>query len=442
MALTGLQIFKLLPNKNCRECGVPTCLAFAMKLAAKSVEVSLCPYISDESISVLSVSQSPPIRKVQFKLKDKAIDIGAETVMYRHDKTFINQPVISLEISDKLSDKESLKKIEEIKALVFERVGQELYPEALSLVYDSGDAKMYVDKYKKIRPFDKIIILRKVTCEILTQILEIEDNHSRLVIDSVSPENFSQVKDTLVDKNLTLVLSADTLEDLFELATTAESSGFKNLILKVKAATISGILKTNVILRRLALKKNFKAAGYPILTECEDAMSSAITAICKYSSIIVLKDYSKETLFPLLTLRQNIYADPQKPLQIQPGIYPVGEPTQDAPLVVTTNFSLTYFIVSAEIENSPYAGRLLITDSEGMSVLTAWSADKFSPELIAQAVKASGVEKEISHKKLIIPGYVATIKGELEDKLPDWEILVGPQEAADLPSYLKETWKA
>ena len=177
------------------------------------------------------------------------------------------------------------------------------------------------------------------------------------------------------------------------------------------------------------------------MTECSDELFASVAGICKYSSMLILKNFDGATLLPLLTLRQNIYTDPQKPLHITPGIYNVKEPDKNSPVIVTTNFSLTYFIVSGEIENSPYSAKMLITDSEGMSVLTAWSANKFSPELIAKSVASTNVGAEVDHKKIIIPGYVAVLKGELEEKLKGWEVLVGPQEASDIPQYLKEVWK-
>ncbi len=441
MALTGLQIFKLLPNKNCNECGVPTCLAFAMKLAAKSAELDLCPHIAPESLEVLGASQTPPIKKLDFAAGTQKFTAGAETVMYRHEKTFCNQTLIALEVHDDLADTEFNKKIEEIKSYSFDRVGEILSPECISLLNTSNNTANYITKYKAIKDLDKIVILSNINPGIMREILAIENNHSKLIINSLTAATINDFKETLSGKDIKIVLEAKNLDSLFDLVGLAEAAGLKNLTLRTTSGSIADLLEENVSLRRLALKKHFKPAGYPLLTECGNNIFTGITGICKYSSIIIIKDYDGASLFPLLTLRQNIYTDPQKPLQLKPGIYKVGEPSPDSPLIVTTNFSLTYFIVSGEIEGSPYNSRLLITDSEGMSVLTAWSANKFSAKLIADSVINSEVEKEISHKKVIIPGYVSILQGELEDELKDWEVLVGPQEAADIPQYLKETWK-
>ncbi len=440
MALTGLEIFKLLPNKNCGECKVPTCLAFAMKLAAKSVEPTACPYISEKAMEILGASQSPPIKKLSFKVGDHNYEIGAETVNYRHEKTFFNKTLIALEISDSLPDEEFRKKFDEIISYKFERVGETLYPECIALSFDSGNADNFISRYNIIKGADKIVVLSNITPDVLKSVAAVENNPGRLIINSVSSSTIGGFVDVPGIKEMKLVVESSSLEELFDAVQQVEKLGFSNLILKLKSEGTSGLLKNNVTLRRLAINKNFKPAGYPILTECSDELFGAIAGICKYSSVIILKNFDGAALFPLLTLRQNIYTDPQKPLQITPGIYNVKEPDKDSPVIVTTNFSLTYFIVSGEIENSPYSARLLITDSEGMSVLTAWSANKFSPEHIAKAVAGTNIESQVAHKKLIIPGFVAVLKGELEDKLKDWEIMVGPQEASDLPSFLKEVW--
>ncbi|MCB4791233.1 MAG: acetyl-CoA decarbonylase/synthase complex subunit gamma [Elusimicrobia bacterium] len=441
MALTGLQIFKLLPNKNCNECGVPTCLAFAMKLAAKAAEPKSCPYISEEAMGVLGASQTPPIKKLSFRLSGKSIDIGAETVMYRHEKRFINKPVIALEISDGLSNDEFDKKLKEIMSYTFNRVGEDLFCEGISLLNTSNNIENYINRYKALTGLDRVIILSGINPAILEQVLNTGGTHANLILNSCRLADFDGYVNIASGKDIKVVVEAENPEELFDLVLKAEGSSIKNIILKQNSNSVADLLKNNVTLRRLALKRNFKPAGYPILSESSDRLFDCVTGICKYSSIIILKDYNGASLFPLLTLRQNIYTDPQKPLQIQPGIYKVGEPAADSPLMVTTNFSLTYFIVSGEVGNSPYSAWLLIADSEGMSVLTAWSANKFSPELIARSVRDSKIENEIKHRKIIIPGYVAILQGDLEEKLAGWEVKVGPQEAVDIPQYLKETWK-
>ena len=441
MVLTGLEIFKLLPNKNCGECDVPTCLAFAMKLAGKIAIPQACPYISDEAMEILGAAQSPPIKKLTFKYSPDEISIGAETVMFRHEKTFVNQTLLALEISDTLNENEFNKELKRIESYKYERVGEILEPECISLINKSNNKDNYLKKLKIISSNKKkIIILSNCSTEIIKEAVKIVDE-KRLIINRV--DKLEEVINIIKELHIPIVIHAENLEELFDKVSQCESIEYKNIILSVDFKNNNELLRGNVFLRRLAIKKGFKLAGYPILTECYDegCLSSAIAGICKYSSIIILKKFTGAFLFPILTLRQNIYTDPQKPLQIDPGIYKVGEPDENSPLIVTTNFSLTYFIVSGEIENSIYSAWLYIVDAEGMSVLTAWSANKFSGEIVGRALRNSGIEERINHRKAIIPGYVAVISGELEDELPGWEILIGPQEAADIPKYLKEIWK-
>ncbi len=437
MALTGLEIFKLLPNKNCNECGVPTCLAFAMKLAAKSAEPTLCPYISEKSLDILGASQSPPIKKLNFKLNDNSYEMGAETVLYRHEKTFLNKTLIALEVSDKLSDTEFSNKINEINSYVFERVGEKLECESISLLNETDNKENYLNKFKNLQKLNKILILSNIKVDYLSDILQIENNHSRLIINSINKQEFDSYINLVNDKEIKIVLYSETLNELFELVQKAENKGIKNILLKTGSQSLSKLLNDNIALRRFAIKKNFKPSGYPILTETNDEINSSIIGICKYTSLLILKKYNGATLFPLLTLRQNIYTDPQKPLQIQPGIYNIGEPKKESPLLVTTNFSLTYFIVSGEIENSGTSAWLVVPECEGMSVLTAWAAGKFSGAHIAKFIKEIKLEDQIKTREIIIPGYVAQISGELEEALNGWTVKVGPQEASDIESYVK-----
>ena len=436
--MTGLQIFKLLPNTNCGECGVPTCLAFAMKLAAKVAEPDACPYISESSREVLGASQAPPVRKLGFALGSRTREIGAETVLYRHEKTFVNPPLVCLEIGDDLPDDEFTRRLSHASSLRFERVGDVLTPDGFGLAWKSGDPARVLDRISRISDPGRVLVLPELPIDLLARVLAEEKNPSRLISRVPAGSDFAALARLPGVKGVKLAVTADDAEVLFAAVLRAEAEGLKDLLLLLRSDTPRGMLENGVLLRRLAVVKGFKPAGYPLFFDCGDGLLSAVLGICRYASVIMLKEWEPETLMPLLTLRQNLYTDPQKPLQIAPGVYKVGEPDAESPLLVTTNFSLTYFIVSGEVGNSAHAARLLITDSEGMSVLTAWSANKFSAPLIARAVKDSGVESEIRHRRLIIPGYVAMLKGEIEDELPGWEVLVGPQEAADIPQFLKE----
>jgi acetyl-CoA decarbonylase/synthase, CODH/ACS complex subunit gamma len=439
MAMTGLQIFKLLPKTNCGECGVPTCLAFAMKLAAKVADPTTCPYITEESLAILGVSQAPPVRKISFGLQSGSVELGAETVMYRHEKTFVNRPLLCFELSDSLNDDDFSERLARCRALRFDRVGEVLSPDGFALTYDSQAPDNFLKKFR-LMDRDRIVVIPELPLDVLRDVLTDERNPSRLIIRVAAGPQVSSVAALVAGGGAKLAISADDDTSLFAAVQEADAKGAKDLILHLRSVSLADMVRNNTLLRRMAIVRNCKPAGYPLFAECGEALESAVAAVCKYASVVVLKSYSPEIVFPLLTLRQNIYTDPQKPLQIRPGLYKIGEPDGRSPLMVTTNFSLTYFIVSGEIDNSPYSAWLMVTDSEGMSVLTAWSANKFSAGLIAKAVQSEGLEKELTHRKLIIPGYVSILKGEIEESLPGWEIEVGPQEAADISIYLKETW--
>lgn len=443
MALTGLAVFKLLPNTNCKECGFATCLAFAMRLAAKNVEAELCPYLSDEAKEVLGASAVPPIRPVEIKGGGNSVKVGEELVMFRHEKKFFHQTAIAICINDSETEEEIIKKTEDIKRINFERAGEVLKFDLTAVKDISGDAQRFGKAVKLVREnIDYPLVLISDNPEIIKAGLEEIPNDSPLIY-SADNENWKEMTQLAKSHNASLVITAkDGLQEISELSERVKNEGLENIILDPKSKNSKEILADYTISRRLALEKNFRPLGYPTILCLDDESSyiKSVIGICKYASIVVFEDLKDWEHLSLLTLRQNIFADPQKPLQVDAGIHKVGEPDDKSPVFVTTNFSLTYFIVSTEIEGAGFSGHLILTDSEGMSVLTAWAAGKFSGETVGKFIKESNIENLITHRNIIIPGYVASISGELEDALPDWKVYVGPQEASDLSSFLNEVW--
>ncbi len=440
MALSGLDIFKLLPKTNCGDCGVPTCMAFAMKLAQKKAELGECPHASDEAKDTLGAASEPPIKLVKIGGAN-ALEIGNETVLFRHDKTFFHQPGIAIELltSEDISDLK--KKIEEIDNYRVERVGEELFIDLFFIRHRSDNEEKFLGTIQAVQNISsKGIILDCPSTASLKKGLEIcEDNRPAIYLrDAASNEDFELAKTF----SASLILYADSLDSLETQAEKARSAGVSDLILNVETKNLARQLQDNTIVRRSALKNNYKPFGYPLFSYIQsasayEALAEASVLLCKYDSIIVLAKYSKALLYALFTLRQNIFTDPQKPIQVDPRIYPIGDPTPDSPVFVTTNFSLTYFMVSGEIENSGISAHLVITDVEGQSVLTAWAAGKFVGETIAKFIKDIGLEDQVKTRKIVIPGFVSQISGDLEESLPGWEIIVGPQEASDIPSFVK-----
>ncbi|MGB2765169.1 MAG: acetyl-CoA decarbonylase/synthase complex subunit gamma [Candidatus Aminicenantaceae bacterium] len=440
MALSGLDIFKLLPKTNCGDCNVPTCMAFAMKLAQKKADLSECPHASEEAKVTLGAASEPPIRLVKIG-GTNALEVGNETVMFRHEKTFFHPTGVAIELRTSEGEEKLLSKIKEIEGYNVERVGEELSADLFFISHDSKNKEDFLKTVVLAKENSaKGIILDCSDEEILREGIELLKDTCPAVL----------LKNELSDKNIelaqnsdvSLILTAKSYDDLAKQTEKARNSGVNNLILNLENQNIGNQLQHNAILRRSALKKYFKPFGYPLFTyihaESElDMLARASALLCKYDSIIVLPKYDKAMLYTLFTLRQNIYTDPQKPIQVDPKVYPIGEPTPESPVFVTTNFSLTYFIVSGEIENSGISAHLVVADAEGQSVLTAWAAGKFVGETIAKFIKDIKLEQQVKTRKIVIPGLVSQISGDLEDNLPGWEVIVGCQEASDIPSFVK-----
>jgi len=442
LALSGLEIFKLLPKTNCGDCGVPTCMAFAMKLAQKKAELSECPHASEEAKATLGASSEPPIRLVKIGGDGaRPLEIGNETVMFRHEKTFFHKPGIAIQLRTSEDEKELLSNIKEIENFKVMRVGEELKTDLFFISHDSEKMEDFLKLIKLIKQnSSKGIILDCQDEEALKGGLEL------LKLDRAAIFLRKELRDQDLDLarsfNTSLILTASSLEELARQAEKARQAKVNDLILNLESQNCGLKLQGNTILRRSALKKNFKPFGYPLFSFIQgqnefEVLAKASVFLCKYDSVIALAQFDKAMLYTLFTLRQNIYTDPQKPIQVDPKLYPIGEPTPESPVFVTTNFSLTYFIVSGEIENSGISAHLVVTDTEGQSVCTAWAAGKFVGEKIAKFIKDIQLEQEIKTRKIVIPGFVAQLSGDLEEHLPGWKVIVGPQEASDIPSFVK-----
>jgi acetyl-CoA decarbonylase/synthase complex subunit gamma len=448
MGLSGLQIYKLLPKTNCKECGFPTCLAFGMKLAAKQAELSACPYVSDEAKQALEAAAAPPIRLVTVGSGDKKVEVGNETVLFRHEKTFFHQPGLFVRLTDTMPLAEFEAVVEQISGYTVERVGIELWVDGIAVENASGDGANFAKYVAAARSkADRPLVLIASEPASMASALEETDGSAPLIY-AATADNWQAMADLAAKHKAPLAVRADgDLSALAELTEQVKEAGIEDMVLDPGLRDLKGSLAALTQLRRLALKSNFRPLGYPIVAfpgegadSPQDEAIQAAQHIAKYAGIVILDHFDPATVYPLLTLRLNIYTDPQKPIQVSPGLYEISNPQTDSPLLVTTNFSLTYFSVAGEVEGSGKPTWLLVCDSEGMSVLTGWAAGKFDAEKIAKSVQQFGVPGKVSHKRIVIPGLVSTISGELEEELPGWEILVGPREAIHIPAYLR-TWQ-
>jgi acetyl-CoA decarbonylase/synthase complex subunit gamma len=445
MGLTGIQIFKMLPKTNCGECGVPTCLAFAMNLASGKAELDACPYVSDEARVQLAEASAPPIRPITIGAGTRAFKVGGETVMFRHEKTFYNPTALAAMVPSDMDADALDKKLKEWNALQFERVGVNLRPELVALKDVNGNSGAFAALARKIAEeseFGLILISDKV--DAIKAALD-ACAFKKPLLYAATVDNAEDMGNLAKDSGLPLAVKADNIDDLLALSEKLTGMGLKDLVLDSGSREMKQLFEDQVAVRRSALKEGNRSLGFPTITfPCEMAgnldMETLIASllIAKYAGIVVLSDFEGESLFPLLVERLNIFTDPQRPMTVTEGIYEIGGPDENSPVLVTTNFSLTYFIVSGEIEGSRVPSWLLIMDTEGLSVMTAWAAGKFSGDVVGMFVKKCGIADKVAHKKIIIPGYAAAISGEMEEELPDWEIMIGPRDASLIPKFLKD----
>ena len=444
MALSGIEIYKLLPKTNCKDCGFPTCMAFGLKLAAKQVELSACPHVSEEAKAQLAASSEPPVRLISLKSNGHKVNVGNEVVLFRHEKTFYNKPGFFFLVRDSEEASTIQEKVKKIDAYKVNYVGIDLEVDGFAVKSETGDPASFAKAVEAVRSSSKRpLILMAESADVLEQGLQKAQGENTLIA-TANPENWEAMTNLALAHKASLVVTADSLENLASITPEIKQKGLSDLVLDTNSNSLSEELLKNTVIRRLALGKNFRPFGFPIISypyktgEPSLEVTLAAQSVAKYAGFIVMENFSPETIYPLLVLRENIYTDPQKPIQVQPGIYEINNPSPDDPLMVTTNFSITYFSVANEVESSGQPGWLLVADAEGMSVLTAWAAGNFDAEQIAKDVKRFDVESKISKKQIIIPGHVAVISGELEEELPGWEIKVGPREAVDLPAFLKQ----
>ncbi|MGD9045438.1 MAG: acetyl-CoA decarbonylase/synthase complex subunit gamma [Desulfobacterales bacterium] len=444
MALTGIQIFKLLPKTNCKECGVPTCLAFAMNLASGKAELDDCPYVSDEAREQLAEASAPPIRPVAVGKGVRAATAGGETVQYRHEKTFYNPTLLAATVASDIADADLDTKLKSWNALQFERVGLNLRPELVALKDANGDKDAFASAAKKIAETSEFnLVLMTEDPGVMKAAVDV-CGFKRPLMYAATDNNVDELGALAKEKDLPLAVRADSVEGLVPLTEKLTEMGVKDIVLDPGSREIKQAHQDQVAIRRAALKDLNRSVGFPTITFPSEMASNldmetliAGTFVAKYGGIVVLSDFAGESLFPLLLERLNIFTDPQRPMTVTEGIYEINNPDENSPVLVTTNFALTYFIVSGEIEGSRVPSYLLIKDSEGLSVMTAWAAGKFAGDDVGMFVKKSGIADKVKHQELIIPGYAAAIAGEVEEELSGWTITVGPREAAHIPGFLK-----
>ena len=440
MAVKGLDIFKLSPKKNCKECGVPTCMAFCMKVAQGALPIEKCPYMSDEAIALLSEATAPPMKAIEVG----GMKLGGETVMMRHEKTFVNRNRFAVSLCTCMDDAAVDAKLAEMKAVDYERIGEREYVEFL-LVHDGGDGARLADLCKKAAATERAVIIDTDSVDNAKLALAAIGD-TKPVLNGANKDNYEAMSALAVEAGVVLGVKGADLAEIHDTVAALEKLENKNLVIDVTGATVKETFANAVLVRRTALKDGDRTFGYPSLVNLAKLchgdvhMETALAALftMKYGSIVVMETMRYAEALPLYGLRQNVFTDPQKPMKVEPGIYPINGATPDDPCALTVDFALTYFLVSGELERSKVPVNLLITDASGMSVLTAWAAGKFSSGSIKKFFDEYDIAGKINNRTLIIPGKAAVMKGDIQDKLPDWNVVVGTREAVELVKYLRD----
>ena len=438
MALKGLDIFKLSPKKNCKECGSPTCMAFCMKVAQGAVSIDKCPYFSDDAKAMLNEQTAPPMKTItvgEHKL-------GGETVLFRHEKTLVNKNLYAVCVCTECEDAD--KKLADLQKVDYERIGERMNVEFVFVRNKGNDADKYVELVKKAAATGRSLVLECWDVDCAKAALAVAGKDT--ILDGATPDNWEAMNALATEAGVALGVWAENISDLYDTVKKLEAAGNKNLVLDVTGKTAKETLANAVLVRRTAIKDGDRSFGYPSIVNVaklakgdmylQTAYASMFTE--KYASIIVMENMTYAQALPLYGLRQNIYTDPQKPMKVEAKIYPLNGADENSPCALTVDFALTYFLVSGEMERSNQPVNLIITDASGMSVLTAWAAGKLSSSTIKKTFEELDIENKIKNRTLIIPGKVAVMKGEIQEKLPNWNVVVGPAEAVQLPKYLKD----
>ncbi len=445
MALTGLEIYKNLPKTNCGDCNFPTCMAFAMQLAAKKASLDQCPHVSDEGKAALAEASAPPMKLVKIGKNNREVLIGQETVLFRHQEKFHHPTGIAVKVKDDMAEEELVSRIEAINNLHFVRVGEEIGVDLIAVEHSSTSPEEYARVVKKVKETSDLpLVLLSPDPKIAEASLEVSAERKPLIY-AATGKNWQQMALLARKYNSPLAVKGESLEELVDLNQQIKKLGVDDLVLSVDCPQVADTLQDLTRIRRLTLRKTFRPLGYPTITFVTEKdpfqqVAQGATYICKYGSIVVVEGTEPWKILPLLTIRQNIYTDPQVPNAVEAKLYEIGQVTPQSPVLVSTNFSLSYFTVQGEVENSKIPSYISVVETEGLGVLNAYAGDKWSAEKIGKTLELQKVKERINHNSVIIPGLVAVFRAELEEDF-GWKVLVGPEEAARIPGFLKNEWK-
>ena len=444
MALTGMQIYKSLPKTNCKDCGFPTCMAFAMQVAAKQKAITDCPHLSADAQSTLSDASAPPMKLVKIGKAGKEFVIGQETVMFRHEEKFHHGTGIAIRIAGSLSDADAAALIEKVNNCAFERVGQPIKVQLCAVEIDTvadpaGRAKLAAQKSKVP------LILMGESADAMRKAVEAIKDERPLVYKAGTAQADAFI-DIAAGAKVPLAITADDLTQAADMTQKARARGIEDLVLAFGSSKPGDTLRALTAARRAALRTSFRPLGYPAMVdieasspEDETVLASAFAA--KYAGIVIMKNTEAWGLLPVMATVQNVYTDPQVPNAVEAKLYEIGNPNENSPVLFTTNFSLTFFSVVGEVERSKIPAFICVVETEGLGVLNAYAGDKISSEKVVKTLVAQKVAEKVKHRKLIIPGLLPIFRAEIEDASEWKEVIIGPDLASKIPAFLNEIWK-
>jgi acetyl-CoA decarbonylase/synthase, CODH/ACS complex subunit gamma len=436
---TAIEIFKHLPKKNCGECKHPTCLAFAMQLANQKAKLEDCPYVSDAGKQALAASSAPPIRMVKVGTGKATLEMGDETELYRHDKKFFHPVRYAITVPDTIAEGDAVSKVQKANAMRFERVGQIMALDMVCVRNDSKDAVKFAAMVETVSSSTELPLILSSDDPVALRAAALKVSAKVPLLSAATKVNFAEMAKLAKELKCPLVIRESSLNELADLVAKVRAAGVEDIVLDLAPTNLKDLMEKSTIVRRLSVKKTFRGLGYPMLVNAPSGnrgVTMGLISTMKYGSIVVFEELPPEMAIPLFVLRQNIYTDPQVPIQVKAGLYPVGNPTENSPILFTTNFSLTYFTVLGDIDKSKVPVWLQVVDCEGLSVLTAFAAGKLTPEGVVKDMDKSGARTRSKKNLLIIPGMVARMSPKLAE-LTGMKIVVGPKESSGLPKMLK-----
>jgi len=441
-----MAVYKMLPKTNCGDCGFPTCMAFAMQVAAKQKAITDCPFLSEEAKTEASDASAPPMKLVHIGPSgDAGLEIGQETVMFRHEERFHRAPGLAVKIPADLPDGDALAKLEQINGAVFTRVGEEIGVRLAAVDVNGLSPADAAARVKALEEKTRVpfVIMGEDPEAVGAAVKSMADR--KPLIYKATEETADAFITLAADTKCPLAVGAESLEKLADITKAAKDKGVDDLILAFDGRKTARTIRTITAARRAALKKSFRLLGYPAMVDvsCDDPTKETVLAstfAAKYAGVIIISNPDPAELLPVLTTVQNIYTDPQVPNTVEAKLYEIGNVNENSPVMFTTNFSLTYFSVEGEVERSKVPSYICVVETEGLGVLNAYAGDKISAEDVVKALAEQGVAEKVKHRKLIIPGLLPSFRAEIEDTSEWKEVLIGPENASGIPAFLAEKW--